>query len=98
MLIIFFSVRPQSNSLWPGIEQEGEKSEETKKLRAEVAEMCEDAIWKFFEKGNGQVVIYDANNGRREIRNAIAEKFDKRGIHVIFLGVFLFQEATRCHS
>jgi 6-phosphofructo-2-kinase / fructose-2,6-biphosphatase 4 len=41
-------------------------------------------IWDFFE--TGQVVIYDANNGTREARHTLAEKFDKAGIHVIMLG------------
>jgi 6-phosphofructo-2-kinase/fructose-2,6-biphosphatase 4 len=44
-------------------------------------------IWDWFETG-GQVVIYDANNGTREQRQALAEKFDKEGIHVIMLGEF----------
>ncbi|EJC99363.1 bifunctional 6-phosphofructo-2-kinase/fructose-2,6-bisphosphate 2-phosphatase [Fomitiporia mediterranea MF3/22] len=64
---------------------EGEKSEETKRLRAKVAEGCEQQIFRFFEQMNGQVVIYDANNGTRAGRQAIAERFDKRGIHVVFL-------------
>lgn len=36
------------------------------------------------------MVIYDANNGTRESRQQLAEKFDKKGIHVIFLGTFFF--------
>lgn len=55
------------------------------KLRQSVSEGCERLIWKFFE-GGGQVAIYDANNGTRKARHATAEKFDKAGIHVIFLG------------
>ncbi|KIJ28177.1 hypothetical protein M422DRAFT_37420 [Sphaerobolus stellatus SS14] len=62
----------------------GEKSPETEALRARVKEGCEDLIWEFFEKG-GQVVIYDANNGTVKARNELAEKFDKQGVHVIFL-------------
>ncbi|PFH48678.1 hypothetical protein AMATHDRAFT_42092 [Amanita thiersii Skay4041] len=62
----------------------GEKSPETVKLRQRVAEGCEALIWSFFESG-GQVVIYDANNGRRKARQALAEKFDKAGIHVVYL-------------
>lgn len=46
---------------------------------------CEALIWEFFEKG-GQVVIYDANNGTAKARQDLAEKFDKAGIHVVFLG------------
>ena len=46
---------------------------------------CEQLIWDFFDAG-GQVVIYDANNGSSDARQAVAEKFDKAGAHVIFLG------------
>ncbi|KAL5523066.1 hypothetical protein ACEPAF_1333 [Sanghuangporus sanghuang] len=63
----------------------GEKSEKTKRFRASVSEGCERQIWRFFEEQNGQVVIYDANNGTRAARQALAGKFDKKGIHVIFL-------------
>ncbi|TFK64254.1 bifunctional 6-phosphofructo-2-kinase/fructose-2,6-bisphosphate 2-phosphatase [Pluteus cervinus] len=63
---------------------EGQKSEETQELRKKVSLGCEKLIWDFFEQG-GQVVIYDANNGRKATRQALAEKFDKAGIHVIML-------------
>lgn len=33
------------------------------------------------------MVIYDANNGTRAARQAIAEKFDAAGIHVVMLGM-----------
>ncbi|KAH7886847.1 6-phosphofructo-2-kinase-domain-containing protein [Phlebopus sp. FC_14] len=62
----------------------GEKSPETMALRKMVSDGCERQIWSFFE-GGGQVVIYDANNGTRKNRQALAEKFDKAGIHVIML-------------
>ncbi|KAF4564717.1 hypothetical protein EYR40_010889 [Pleurotus pulmonarius] len=62
----------------------GEKSPETMALRQKIAEGCEQLIWDFFS-GGGQVVIYDANNGTRAARQTLAEKFDKKGIHVIFL-------------
>lgn len=32
------------------------------------------------------MVIYDANNGTRKARQALAEKFSKEGIHVVMLG------------
>lgn len=48
-------------------------------------EGCEQMIQDFFD-GGGQVVIYDANNGTRERRQRIAEIFDKKGVHVVFLG------------
>ncbi|KAG6908938.1 hypothetical protein DXG01_002717 [Tephrocybe rancida] len=62
----------------------GEKSPETQKLRKSVSAGCEKLIWDFFE-GGGQVVIYDANNGTKAARQALAEKFDKAGIHVVLL-------------
>ena len=58
----------------------GPKSPETEKLRKSVSGGCD-----FFDSG-GQVVIYDANNGTRAAREALAEKFDKKGIHIILLG------------
>lgn len=33
-------------------------------------------------------MIYDANNGTSAVRNAIAERFDKTGIHVVMLGMW----------
>ena len=54
-------------------------------LRAKVSEGCEKLIWDYFEAG-GQVVIYDANNGTRAARQRLAEKFDKKGVHVVILG------------
>ncbi|KAG1776350.1 6-phosphofructo-2-kinase-domain-containing protein [Suillus placidus] len=62
----------------------GEKSPETMALRKMVSDGCEKLIGDFFEAG-GQVVIYDANNGSRITRQALAEKYDKQGIHVIIL-------------
>ncbi|KAF8155530.1 6-phosphofructo-2-kinase-domain-containing protein [Crassisporium funariophilum] len=62
----------------------GEKSAETVALRKKISDGCEQLIWDFFEHG-GQVVIYDANNGTRAARQALAEKFDKAGIHVVML-------------
>ena len=47
---------------------------------------CEQLIWDFFNISGGQVVIYDANNGTRQARHTLAEKFHKAGIHVIMLG------------
>ncbi|KAG2128723.1 6-phosphofructo-2-kinase-domain-containing protein [Suillus clintonianus] len=62
----------------------GEKSPETMAMRKRVSDGCEKLIEDFFEAG-GQVVIYDANNGSRTTRQALAEKYDKQGIHVIIL-------------
>jgi len=65
----------------------GGKSPETIALRKKISDGCEKLIWDFFE-GGGQVVIYDANNGASAVRNAIAERFDKTGIHVVMLGMW----------
>ncbi|KAJ7108510.1 6-phosphofructo-2-kinase-domain-containing protein [Mycena epipterygia] len=62
----------------------GEKTPETQALRIKVSTGCEKTIWDYFASG-GQVVIYDANNGTRAARQALAEKFDKAGIHVVVL-------------
>jgi len=35
------------------------------------------------------VAIYDANNGTKATRKAVAEKFTAKGIHVVFLGMWL---------
>jgi 6-phosphofructo-2-kinase/fructose-2,6-biphosphatase 4 len=67
-------------------------------LRKMVSDGCEKLIGDFFEAG-GQVVIYDANNGSRTTRQALAEKYDKQGIHVIILGMFHHVHwATVAHS
>lgn len=55
-------------------------------LRKMVSDGCEKLIEDFFGAG-GQVVIYDVNNGSRTTRQALAEKYDKQGIHVIILGM-----------
>ncbi|KZT04503.1 bifunctional 6-phosphofructo-2-kinase/fructose-2,6-bisphosphate 2-phosphatase [Laetiporus sulphureus 93-53] len=62
----------------------GEKSPETVALRQKISDGCEELIWEFFN-AQGQVIIYDANNGTRERRQAIADKFTNAGIHVIML-------------
>ncbi|EED84586.1 predicted protein [Postia placenta Mad-698-R] len=62
----------------------GEKSPETMALRQKISDGCEQLIMDFFNE-QGQVVIYDANNGTKERRQRIADKFIKHGIHVILL-------------
>lgn len=57
-------------------------------MRKKIADDCEQIIWRFFGDG-GQVVIYDANNGTKAVRNGIAERFEKKGIHVIMMGARL---------
>ncbi|KAG8800223.1 hypothetical protein FRC17_006923, partial [Serendipita sp. 399] len=63
----------------------GEKSEETTQLRNSVRAKCERDILDFFEHA-GQVAIYDANNGTKQSRVALYDRFHPLGYHVIFLG------------
>lgn len=72
----------------------GEKSQETMALRKKISDACEKLIWDYFEAG-GQVVIYDANNGTKAVRQALADKFDKGGIHVVMLGLVASRLAQR---
>lgn len=65
---------------------EGEKSPETAKLRTSIREGCEQMVIDFFQKERGQVAIYDANNGTKKSRQAVGERFEALGVHVIFLG------------
>ncbi|KAJ2913981.1 hypothetical protein MD484_g6434, partial [Candolleomyces efflorescens] len=62
----------------------GEKSAETIALRKKISDGCEQTIWDFFNAG-GQVVIYDANNGAKATRDAIANRFEGSGVHVVML-------------
>ncbi len=63
----------------------GIKSPETLALRSRIKDGIEDQVWDFFTTQGGQVVIYDANNGSREARTALRDKFEKRGVHVVWL-------------
>ncbi|KAJ3964250.1 cytoplasmic protein [Lentinula raphanica] len=63
----------------------GEKSPTTNALRLQILRGCESQISHFFEHAKGQVVIYDANNGTRNARKALADKWAGRGVHVIML-------------
>ncbi|KAI5448881.1 hypothetical protein NCC49_006040 [Naganishia albida] len=60
------------------------KHPETIELRRRIKDGVEKQVWDFFE-GGGQVVIYDANNGDRASRRELLDKFEARGVHVIFL-------------
>lgn len=63
----------------------GSKSEETERLRKKIKDACEQLIFDFFDHETGQVAIYDANNGTKASRKALGDKFEKEGVHVIFL-------------
>lgn len=64
----------------------GTRSEGTEALRRRIKSELEDQIWDFFTVQGGQVVIYDANNGNSKARKECYDKFEGRGVHVIFLG------------
>lgn len=74
----------------------GEKTEATNELRKKIKDACENLIFDFFDSERGQVAIYDANNGTKASRKALGEKFEKEGVHVIFLGVFYPQFESLC--
>ena len=61
----------------------------TDKLRNKIKDELEDQIWDFFTVQGGQVVIYDANNGSAKARKKVLDKFEKRGVHVIFMGTWV---------
>lgn len=63
----------------------GAKSKETQELRQRIRDGIESQVWDFFTTQGGQVVIYDANNGDRQSRKDLREKFEARGVHVIWL-------------
>jgi 6-phosphofructo-2-kinase / fructose-2,6-biphosphatase 4 len=73
----------------------GKRSEETTVLRRKVLDSCEQLITDFFDEG-GQVVIYDANNGTKEARSTLAQKFEAKDVHVIMLGVCAPPSYERC--
>lgn len=61
------------------------RSEATNALRRRVKNELEDQIMEFFLTQKGQVVIYDANNGHSTARRECIQKFESKGVHVIFL-------------
>ncbi|KAK4688614.1 hypothetical protein P7C73_g1500, partial [Tremellales sp. Uapishka_1] len=63
----------------------GPRSESTETLRKNIKNDLEDQIWDFFTEQKGQVAIYDANNGSTGARRECLQKFESRGVHVIFL-------------
>jgi 6-phosphofructo-2-kinase/fructose-2,6-biphosphatase 4 len=62
------------------------RSEATNALRRRIKNGIEDEIMDFFLVQGGQVVIYDANNGNVKARKETLDKFEAKGVHVIFLG------------
>jgi 6-phosphofructo-2-kinase / fructose-2,6-biphosphatase 4 len=63
------------------------RSAETEKLRASVKKGIEDEIYNFFfGEPNGQVAIYDANNGTVKQRDEIRAMWVPLGVHMFFIG------------
>ena len=42
------------------------------------------------------MVVYDANNGTRDKRKALAEKAERAGIHIVFLGMSPSTSSRQC--
>ncbi len=55
-------------------------------MRRRIKDGCEQLILDFYSKEKGQVAIYDANNATKISRQTLTEKFEKEGVHTIFLG------------
>ncbi|KAI9637032.1 6-phosphofructo-2-kinase-domain-containing protein [Dioszegia hungarica] len=62
-----------------------ERTDETNTLRRKIKLDLEEEIWDYFQVQGGQVVIYDANNGNMKSRKETRDRFEERGVHVIFL-------------
>nr|XP_018259740.1 6-phosphofructo-2-kinase/fructose-2,6-bisphosphatase [Kwoniella dejecticola CBS 10117]OBR81898.1 6-phosphofructo-2-kinase/fructose-2,6-bisphosphatase [Kwoniella dejecticola CBS 10117] len=68
------------------------RSEATNALRRRIKNEIEDQIMDFYTVQGGQVVIYDANNGNVKNRKDCYQKFESKGVHVIFLESICDQE------
>lgn len=62
------------------------RTEATNALRRRIKAELEDQILDYYTNQGGQVVIYDANNGNVANRKECYQKFESKGVHVIFLG------------
>ncbi|KAH8921934.1 bifunctional 6-phosphofructo-2-kinase/fructose-2,6-bisphosphate 2-phosphatase [Atractiella rhizophila] len=62
-----------------------QRSPETENLRAKVRKGLEEDMDKFFFQENGQVAIYDANNGTIKQRNDLRALWGPKGVHVMFI-------------
>lgn len=65
------------------------RTEATNALRRRIKAELEDQILDYYTNQGGQVVIYDANNGNVANRKECYQKFESKGVHVIFLGTSL---------
>lgn len=62
------------------------RTEATNALRRRIKNELEEQILDYYTNQGGQVVILDANNGNVANRKETYQKFESKGVHVIFLG------------
>ena len=62
------------------------RTEATNALRWRIKNELEEQILDYYTNQGGQVVILDANNGNIANRKETYQKFESKGVHVIFLG------------
>lgn len=63
------------------------RTEATNALRRRIKNELEEQILDYYTNQGGQVVILDANNGNIANRKETYQKFESKGVHVIFLGM-----------
>ena len=63
------------------------RTEATNALRRRIKDELEEQILDYYTNQGGQVVILDANNGNVANRKETYQKFESKGVHVIFLGM-----------
>lgn len=63
------------------------RTEATNALRRRIKNELEEQILDYYTNQGGQVVILDANNGNVANRKETYQKFESKGVHVIFLGM-----------
>ena len=67
------------------------RTEATNALRRRIKNELEEQILDYYTNQGGQVVILDANNGNIANRKETYQKFESKGVHVIFLGTSPFR-------
>jgi 6-phosphofructo-2-kinase/fructose-2,6-biphosphatase 4 len=65
------------------------RTEATNALRKRIKNELEEQIFDYYTNQGGQVVILDANNGNVANRRECYQKFESKGVHVIFLGMIM---------
>jgi 6-phosphofructo-2-kinase/fructose-2,6-biphosphatase 4 len=65
------------------------RTEATNALRKRIKNELEEQIFDYYTNQGGQVVILDANNGNVANRRECYQKFESKGVHVIFLGMLI---------